>query len=132
MKQRPWIIVVLALVHVFAPIGNHIMNGYLANITYAEYFSLTLNKTYLLNNWIHFIFPIMAGYFIYQCKKWSLLSYLLCMIILFLNSYMNYVTRSGTMSLTSLVIIYIFNILVVVYFLVPSVRTIYSLNATHC
>lgn len=101
------------------------MNGYLANITYGEYFRLTLNKTYLINNWIHFIFPILAGYFIYQCKKWSLLSYLLCMIVLFMNSYMNYVTRSGTMSLTSLIVIYIFNILVVVYFMVPSVRTIY-------
>lgn len=125
MRRRPWILVILALLHILAPIGNQIMNAYWAHMPVLRYIQMALKPHNLSRHWIHFVAPIVAGIAIYACKRWSFIVYFIAMYFLFIASYHGYIERSLTIDATSLLVVYVINISVVAYFLIPAVRSIY-------
>jgi hypothetical protein len=125
MKRRPWILVVLAVVHILAPIGNLLINAYWAHMSFWHYIHLFFQPANFERQWVHIIVPMVAGVAIYLCRFWSFWVYLFCMCLLFTFSYFGYLERAGSVSLVGLIVVYVANIVVVGYFLVPAVRVVY-------
>ena len=125
MKQRPWALIVLSALHLAAPIGNIALNALISNHNVFSYFMLAFKPEYLLRNWFIFICPIVAGLAIYACKKWSFFVYLLAITILFVFSYTGYLSKAESISIVPVLLVYLINISVVSYFLLPAVREVY-------
>lgn len=125
MKRRPWILIVLAWAHIFSPVISFAINAALAQRSLTEYVSVFFQPHNLQGQWPHLFFPITAGVAIYLCKRWSFFLYLISIIALFILSYIGYVERGGAVPLAALIGIYFGNLLLVSYFLIPSIRKIY-------
>lgn len=125
MRRRPWPLVVLAILHFIAPIGNVIFNALIARKNVMKYLVFALSPQYLSTNWVIIIAPIVAGVAIYACKKWSFYVYLFAITALFIFSYSGYVSKAGSISLIPVIVVYLINIGVVTYFLIPAVRNVY-------
>jgi hypothetical protein len=125
MKRRPWALVVLAVLHFSAPVGNFLLSAWVSGISPALYMQKVMTPAYLSKNWVMWVTPPIAGLAIYACKRWSLYVYFIAITILFAFSYFGYQSRAASMSWLLLLLIYIINVGLVVYFLVPAVRNIY-------
>lgn len=125
MKRRPWSLVILAWIHVLAPIGSIFINAKTSGWTLTQYLQLYFLPHNFPQNFPNILFPILAGISIYICKKWSFWLYLLSLSGLFINSFLNYLTRTDQNSLWLLIFVFSVNIIVVSYFLIPAVREIY-------
>ncbi len=125
MRRRPWSLILLAILHFLAPIGNIIFNALIVNRNVFEYLVYALSPEYLIRNWVIVVAPIVAGYSIYACKKWSFYVYLFSITALFVFSYTGYLSKAESISLFPIIAVYVVNIIVVSYFLIPAVRNIY-------
>lgn len=125
MRRRPWSLVILAFFHILAPIGNIIFNAIITNHKVLDYLALATTNAYLSKNWPVIVFPLIAGVSIYACKRWSFYVYLVSITILFAFSYGGFLSKSESISLFHLILVYLINVAVVVYFLIPAVRSIY-------
>lgn len=125
MKTKPWFLVVLALLHVLAPLGNLILNAIVMKKTLAEqwYYWFNVVPKFLLV--LYLLVPVLAGIFIFICKRWSYWAYLGCIFLLFVSNLYSYWTSMSGLTLLVLVGIVLIDILVVAYFVVPSVQQIY-------
>ncbi len=125
MRRRPWSLILLAILHFLAPIGNIIFNALIVNRNVFDYLVYALSPEYLIRNWVIVVAPIIAGYSIYACKKWSFYVYLFSITALFVFSYTGYLSKAESISLFPIIAVYVVNIIVVSYFLIPAVRNIY-------
>lgn len=125
MRRRPWILIVLAVLHFLAPIGNIIFNAKLLGRDVLSYFVYALSPEYFLTNWVILVAPVMAGVSIYACKRWSFFVYLIAITTLFIFSFQAYEAKSQTIGWVPIVVVYLINIFIVSYFLLPAVRNIY-------
>lgn len=125
MRRRPWALVILAVLHLMAPLGNVVMNALIANRDVVEYLSLSLSSAYITKNWIMLVAPIIAGISIYACKRWSFYVYLFSITALFAFSYIGYQSKMNSITLWPVLFVYLINVGIVTYFLIPAVRSIY-------
>lgn len=125
MRRRPWALVVLAVLHFIAPIGNIFFNALITERNVIGYFIYAMSPQYLAKNWIIIVAPIFAGYAIYACKRWSFYGYIIAITTLFIFSYAGYESKSEDISIIPVILVYLVNIGVVTYFLIPAVRNIY-------
>ena len=125
MHQRPWPLILLAGLHFLAPIGNVIFNAIIKNENVLKYLIHAISPTYIMDNWVLIFCPLLAGYAIYACKKWSFYVYLVAIGSVFLFSIGSYLGNSNPVSILALVFVFIINVLVVSYVLLPAVRNIY-------
>lgn len=125
MRHRPWALVILAILHFIAPIGNIVFNALLMGRNILSYLVFALSPEYLAQNWIIIVAPVVAGYAIYACKKWSFFVYLAAITVLFVFSYVGYSSKSEIIGIGPVILVYLINVGVVSYFLIPAVRTIY-------
>ena len=125
MKRRPWILVILAVLHIFAPIGNIVLNGIWSRFGLIKYISVAIQPQNLQQNWFSIAAPILAGISIYLCRKWSFYAYLALISTMFYISYQGYKMRYYPISLYSILFVYVANALLVAYFLIPAVRQVY-------
>jgi hypothetical protein len=125
MKRKPWSLIVLALLHFFAPLGNIVANSIFANVTIETYVKALFHPGELLKTFIFLFIPILGGILIYICKKWSYYIYLLLMIFPFAYSYMSWQSQPTIELGIYLVAFYLINLLVVGYFILPQVRQVY-------
>ena len=125
MKHRPWAIIILALFHVVAPIGNILVNAWLAKVSFGYYLQALMAPENRVTLLIFIVVPLLGAVLIYICKKWSYLAYFALMTIPFGYSLFSYF-KNATLAMTvALVLFYIINMLVIGYFLSPSVRRLY-------
>lgn len=125
MKIKPWTIIVLALIHILAPAGNLLANALRSGRTVpqqVDYWFHVLPKHLLL---IYLIAPILAGIFIYICRRWSYWAYLVCLGVLFISNVFGFMTQANTLNFVFLLGALVIDLLVVAYFMVPSVRKVY-------
>lgn len=125
MKTKPWFLIVLSLLHILAPFGNLVLNSLLMKRTLGEqwnYWFHVLPKYLLV---IYLLVPILAGIFIYICRRWSYWAYLACIALMFVSNLYSYWTSMSAITLVVLVGIVLIDILVVAYFVVPSVQQVY-------
>lgn len=125
MKRKPWPLIVLALLHLFAPVGNIIANSIFANVSIGTYMNALFHPDELLRTFIFLGIPVVGGALIYICKKWSYYLYLLLMIFPFLYSYMSWQAQPTLQLGVYLIAFYLINLLVVGYFILPQVRQVY-------
>jgi hypothetical protein len=125
MRRRPWSLVILAFLHLIAPVGNIALNAALAGRPLIDYFSYAFSWVYIEKNWPMILAPMIAGVAIYACKKWSFYVYLLAITALFVFSYIGFLSKEGAIGFFPLLLVYLVNIAVVVFFLIPAVRNIY-------
>lgn len=125
MRRRPWPLVVLAFLHLLAPMGNLIVNAWIAKQEVLAYMVKALSPDYLALNWPILIVPLVAGFAIYACKPWSFMVYLGAMLSLLVLSYEGLMSKSQGVSLWLVGLVFILNIVAVAYVLLPAVRSIY-------
>lgn len=125
MKQRPWPIVILAALHLIAPLGNFFFNYYYSPNSLWDFLKLFFYYKNLVVTFVILILPMLAGLAIYACKKWSYIVYVLIMLTMFGFSTFSWLTMSNPMSLGLYILITVLNIGIVSYFLIPAVRDVY-------
>lgn len=125
MKTKPWPIVILALLHILAPVGNFFFNAFRLDHTVAEqwqYWFEIYPKPLLAAG---ILAPVLAGIFIYLCRKWAYYSYIVCLVVIFgLNIYA-FTTSLTYITFLTLLAVTLIDLMVVAYFVVPSVAKIY-------
>jgi PilZ domain. len=125
MKIKPWPLVVLALLHILAPIGNLVLNAIRSNRTLLEQWNYWFHVLPPQFMFLYVIVPILAGIFIYICRRWSYGAYLSCIVILFCSNLYSLSTSLNWTTAGLVVAILVIDLLVVAYFFVPSVQKIY-------
>lgn len=125
MKRKPWAIIVLALLHILAPIGNIILNSYRSGRSYSQtwdFWFYNLPKSLFI---AYVILPPVAGIFIYICKRWSYWCYAACLALIFLGNVYGFWTSMNLLNFVTLVAVMVIDVLAVAYFVAPSVRKVY-------
>lgn len=125
MKRKPWPLIVLALLHFLAPVGNILINSFLANVGVGEYLDALFQPQELIRTLIFLFVPLIGGVLIYICKKWSYYLYLFIMILPFIYSYISWQAQPSVELGVYLILFYVINLLVVGYFIIPQVRQVY-------
>ncbi len=74
---------------------------------------------------VYVFVPIMAGVFIYICRRWSYWAYLGCLALIFLSNLYSFLTSMNLSTFLALVIVLLADLVVVAYFVVPSVQKVY-------
>ena len=125
MKRKPWPLIVLALIHFLAPIGNIIINSYLMESNPVDYLRALLHPSNIVHATIFFGIPIFSSMLIYICKKWSYYLYVGVMSVPFIYSFFSWTNMPGLSTGFILILFYVINIMIVGYFLLPTVRRVY-------
>ncbi|MGZ3803952.1 MAG: PilZ domain-containing protein [Pseudobdellovibrionaceae bacterium] len=125
MKRKPWPIVLLALLHVFAPLGNLLMNSYRSGrnleMTW-NFWYYTLPRPLFFT---YVLLPPLGGIFIYICHRWSYWCYVACLGFIFIGNIYGFWTSMNWINFATLFVILLLDALAVAYFVVPAVRRLY-------
>jgi len=124
MKKRPLSIYILTALHLLAPLFTVISSRLIKNQSLAIDTLFTMES--VAANWPGYILPIIGALCIYLCKKWSMVAYLITMTALFIISFINFQSEASGGSLALLTLVWAVNISVVIYFLRPALRQIYT------
>jgi hypothetical protein len=125
MRQKPFILILLAVLHWLAPFGNLFINSYRQNISPTYLWSLWLQNSPGYHIFIFVVIPILSGSFIYICRRWSFFAYLVCMAITVITSAMGFRQYSNLLSVLMFVGAILFDVVLVVYFMIPAVKRVY-------
>lgn len=125
MKRKPWALIVIALLHLLSPIGNIIANSYLSRVSVPVYVKALFTPDELFRTSIFLFIPVLGGFLIYLCKKWSYYLYMILMTIPFIYSYNSWQSQPNQNLGIYLILFYLINLLVVGYFVLPQVRQVY-------
>jgi hypothetical protein len=125
MKRKPWPLVILAILHFLAPVGNIIVNSLYINVSISTY----IHALYLSDEWIKTLIfllaPILGGILIYICKRWSYYLYLSLMVVPCVYGYFFWLRQPSFELALYLILAYLINLTMVVYFMLPQVRQVY-------
>jgi hypothetical protein len=125
MKHKPWVIILFAAFHFIAPLGNLLLSSYVNSIGLLENISLRFRPENLADTAVFFLLPMLAGYSVYLCKRWSYYLYLATMTVITISVTYFWYQTGGLLSIWPLLFVYVFNISIVSYFLIPAVRQVY-------
>ncbi|MFV3408452.1 PilZ domain-containing protein [Bdellovibrio bacteriovorus] len=125
MKTKPWSLIILALLHILAPAGNLLLNALRSGRTLSQqwtYWFEVLPKPLVA---LYVLVPVLAGIFIFICRRWSYWAYLGCLLVILLSNIYSYWTNMNMSTLVLLLVVVLIDVLVVAYFVVPSVQKVY-------
>lgn len=125
MKTKPWILIVLSLIHILAPVGSFLFNALGSGRSFSEqwfYWTKVLPPQFLV---VYVGLPILAGVFIYICKKWSYIAYLVCIGLILVSNLYSFATNVNWITFILLVGVLLMDLLIVGYFTVSAVRRVY-------
>jgi hypothetical protein len=125
MRTKPWPIVILAVCHFLAPLVNILIASELQSLTVSRYVDLLLKHETFLENLAFFTFFPIAGFAIYSFRKWSYPVFLVVSGWSFYVNYESFSTSPGVYTLPMLIGFYLANFVLVGYFLLPEVKTVY-------
>lgn len=125
MKRKPWSLVVLALMHILAPLGNLLFNSFRTGRSLSEqwHFWFDLLPKPLLAVYVGI--PVLAAIFIFLCRRWSYWAYLGCISVVFISNFYSFSTSMDLKTFLTMIVVLSVDVLVVAYFVVPSVQQIY-------
>lgn len=124
MRVKPWPILIIAFIHIFAPLVNILWSASLNKISVRDYLEYLYFNQNLIQNFFWFVLPMIAGFSILRFRKWSyflIVGFTLSFSVLVLVEYLN----SNSFPLEIFIISELTNILVFGYFLHPAVRNVY-------
>ncbi len=125
MKQKPWSLVVLAFLHIVAPFGNLILNAIQSGRSLQAQWDYWMRVMPPILLFVYIGVPVIAGVFIYVCRRWSYWGYLACLAVVLVSNLFSFWTQMSWASLAFLLFILVADLMVVAYFVVPSVQKIY-------
>lgn len=125
MRHKPWPVIILALLHIFAPLGNIIFNSFISNMSIVNYMGTFFNSGNWTRALVVILVPILGGVLIYLCRKWSYLLYIVLMASPLVYNYLSWRLQPTAEFSFYLTLFSILNLLAVGYFLLPQVRQIY-------
>lgn len=125
MKRKPWAIIILAVLHILAPFGNLVINAQRAHHTLLEHWNFWMNFMPKPLFFSYVLLPVLAGIFIYICKRWSYWAYLACLALIFAVNLYGFSTNPNLANFIALVVVLVADLLAVAYFVVPAVRNVY-------
>jgi hypothetical protein len=124
MRVRPWPIIIIALIHIFAPIFNIGYSAHLNHVNFLDYLEYILVNKKPIENVFWIALPVITGCSILQFRRWSyflLLSFTIIVSSIFIHDWW----MSPKMPLTTFVFLESMNVVILGYFLLPSVRNVY-------
>lgn len=129
MLRKPWPIIMLTMFFICVPFINLFYTYFFlkSQTTLSNYF---YSLIHIQSNYIS-VFNMMApalvsAFAIYSVKKWSYPVLLCCITWLGVNAFLNFSMSDDILLLMMVVVLpMVFNIVVVSYFLIPSVKTTY-------
>ncbi len=125
MKRKPWPLIILTILHFLAPVGNILINSFILKVDISTYFRALYHSFGLMPILVFLIAPVLGGVLIYICKKWSYYLYLGLMVIPVLYSYFYWKQQPSIERGLFVIALFLINILVVSYFMLPQVRQVY-------
>lgn len=125
MRTKPWPIILLAIMYFLGPIFNTLAGALVMKISYWHYLVSFFKYNSLFDKVAMLTLYPLAGVAIYLCKPWSYPVYLFVMITSFYLNYQDFKHFSNIFTLPIFIMTVIFNVGLVSYFLIPSVRTTY-------
>ena len=124
MTNRPWPLVILALIQMMTPIVNVLFNSWTLGVKPNYVMGWIMERPTLEIFEFFFLMPI-AGIAILRMRKWSYVVFFAAMGWSLISNlrYLQYTSQSHSM--LALLVVYSLQILLVLYFLLPSVRVTY-------
>lgn len=74
---------------------------------------------------VYMVVPVIAGILILICRRWSYWAYLGCLGIVFASNVYSFTTSANINAFIALVVVLLIDVIVVAYFVVPSVQKVY-------
>ena len=124
MRVKPWPIVIIALIHIFAPAFNIYFSAQLNNVTFLDYLEYLLINKNIVENVFWILLPFITGLSIFKFRSWSyylLICFTLSTSVMFIHEWMT----SPKLPLATFLFLESVNLVILVYFLLPSVRNVY-------
>lgn len=124
MRVRPWPIIIIALIHIFAPLFNIYFSAELNQVGVLDYLEYLLRNKNIAENLFWIVLPFVTGISILQFKKWSYLlvmCFTLATTFLFVQEWIS----SPQLPLKTFLLLQSANLATFGYFLLPSVRNVY-------
>jgi hypothetical protein len=124
MRVRPWPIIIIALIHIFAPLFNIYFSAKLNQATFFDYLEYLLRNKNIAENLFWIVLPFVTGLSILKFKKWSYLlviGFTLATSFLFLQEWIT----TPQLPLRTFALLQTMNLAMICYFLLPSVRNVY-------
>lgn len=125
MKTKPWSLLVLAILHLISPLGSLVLNALKSGRTLTQQWQYWFEIVPLSFLLIYTVVPMLAGVFIYLCRRWSYWAYLVCIATIFISNIYSYSTNMTVATFLVLIFAALTEVLVVAYFMVPSVQQVY-------
>lgn len=125
MKQRPWPIVLLAACQIVAPIWSVLVNAHVYQMSVSAYLQTIWVTQPLWSLASFFLLVPLAGVAIYWMKPWSYPIFLVIMAYVSIDNYFTWRSSGDLVTVGTVLVVYALNILLVGYFLIPAVRTVY-------
>jgi hypothetical protein len=126
MKNKPWPILILALIHLFMPIFNLLLNSTLIQSGPIEYAKLFVDIKSWYEIFDFFLLYPIVGISIFLMKKWSYLFFLLATLWTFsMNSYLWLTGNTPPIPFWLFPLVSLINVAFATYFLLPAVRRLY-------
>lgn len=125
MRAKPWPILAVAFIFIAAPLFNILWSANLNHTTVYDYLEYIYFSHSLLDKVVWIFLPIITGFSILRFRSWSY--FLLLFFICFISAYYYLDFKENqTMSLITFLLFQSVNIIIGVYFLLPSVRNVYT------
>jgi hypothetical protein len=125
MRQKPFILIVLAALHFLAPIGNLLINSYRQHVQPSYLWNFWLYEKASYHMMIYVVIPMFSGLFIYICRRWSLYAYLFCIAVTVVTSALGFHQYTSVFSIIAFFVAIALDIVLVVYFMLPQVKRVY-------
>lgn len=124
MRNRPWALMLLALIQILTPVFNVFFNAWVLQVSPAKVLSWVLEGNLLEIFEFAALMPI-AGIAIWRMRKWSYGVFCGAMAWSLYAKFRHLAYAQTTMSLPMLIAIHASEIALVTYFLLPAVRATY-------
>lgn len=124
MRVRPWPIIIIALIHIFAPIFNIYFSAQLNKVPVTDYIEFLIQNKTIAENIFWIFLPFVTGLSILKFRRWSyllLMGFTLGTSFLFIHEWFT----TPKLPLTTFLLLEAANITILAYFLLPSVRNVY-------
>ncbi|MCM2322192.1 MAG: PilZ domain-containing protein [Oligoflexia bacterium] len=126
MKTRPWPLILLALFYLAAPVLNLLMSASILHVPPGRYLVHLLRADSAWGLFTFFALPPIAGAAIWVMKKWSYPVFFLATLLLAFSNFQTWQSHPKQMGLPVLLLTYAVNLALVAYFMLPSVRKVYT------
>lgn len=124
MSKKPWAIYVLAILQFAAPVVSLVMNAALSDISIGRYLQILMSEP-PAELFGYFGVPVLAGLAIWSVRLWSFPVFIGALGFGAYSNFMEWKAYPDAIPAWLLATVYVFNIAMVTYFLIPQVRRVY-------